>query len=111
MRNIKWLKPDVQVCIEPPPTPLVNMEAKEMHATYIIKVEVWINPSQSTSETYKINISTLEYGQPEEILALLRKVTIKIDKTGTTTASGRINYLRTMLSRTDTRSEERRVRS
>ena len=70
---------------------------------HIIKVKVWRNPSQAALETYKINISTFNDGQPEELLALLRNCNIAIDGTGTTTASGRINYLSTMLRGTNLR--------
>ena len=57
------------------------------------------NPSSAASETYIINMNTLNYGQPEEFLALLNNFNIDIDGIGTTTPSGRINYLRTMLCR------------
>ena len=42
-------------------------------------------------------MSTFDDGQPEELLALLRKFKIAIDGTGTTFPSGRINYLRVIL--------------
>ena len=43
-------------------------------------------------------MNTFDDGQPEEFLSLLRNFNIVIDGTGNTTPSGRINYLRTMLS-------------
>ena len=54
-------------------------------------------PLTTRSETCKINTSTFDYGQPEELLVLLRNFKIEIDRTGTTTASGQINYLHTMI--------------
>ena len=51
------------------------------------------NPYMATLETYNINMSTFENGQPEELLALLKYLKISIDGTGTTSPSGRINYL------------------
>ena len=44
-----------------------------------------------------MNISTFDDDQPEEFLALLRNFKIAIGGTGTTTPTGRIGYLRTML--------------
>ena len=80
---------------------------EEINATHIIKVEVWRNPSQATLETYKINISTFDNSQPEELLALLRKFKIEIDGTVTATVSGCINYLQTMLHGTSLREFDR----
>ena len=56
------------------------------------------NPPQATPETYDINISTFNDGQPKKFLVLLRKFKIVIDGTGTTMPTGRINYLRTIIS-------------
>ena len=42
-------------------------------------------------------MDTFKDGQPEEFLYLLKNFKIAIDGTGTTTTSGWINYLRTML--------------
>ena len=47
--------------------------------------------------TYKINIPTVDDGQPEELPSLLRNFKIAINGNGTTKAPVRINYLRTML--------------
>ena len=58
---------------------------------------MWRNPTSATSEKYIINISTFEDGQPEEFLALLNNFKIAVDETGTTSPSGIINYLRTIL--------------
>ena len=55
------------------------------------------NPAMDMSETYNINMSTFEDGQPEKFLALLNNFKIAIYGTGMTSPSGRINYLRTML--------------
>ena len=79
------------------------MEPEELYATHIIKIKIWKNPSQAASETYKINISTFDDGQPEELIALLRNFRIAIDGTNRTTASGHINYLRAMLCGTSLR--------
>ena len=58
---------------------------------------MWIKTTSSTAETYNINISTFKDVQPEEFLALLKNFEIEIDGTGTTSLSGKINYLHTML--------------
>ena len=49
------------------------------------------------SETYNIHMYTFNDSQPEEFLPLLRNSKIVTDSTSTTSASGRINYLRTLL--------------
>ena len=97
MKNGPWISAYVQACIETHKTPLIKAELEELHATHIIKVNIRRNPSQATSETYNMNISTFDDGQPEEFLVLLRKFKIAIDGIGTTTPTGWINYLRMML--------------
>ena len=42
-------------------------------------------------------MNMFDYGQPEEFLSLLRNFKIATDGAGTTTPSGIIDYLRTML--------------
>ena len=103
MKNVQCLSTDVQVCIEPPPIHFIKAEMEEINATHIIKVEFWRKPSQATLETYKINISTFDNGQPEEFLALLRNFKIEIYGTVMDTAAVRINYQRTMLHGTSLR--------
>ena len=65
MNNEPWLSADVQACIEPPLIPLTKVKLEELHATNIIKVKIQRNPSQATLETYKMNMSTFNKGQPE----------------------------------------------
>ena len=48
------LSVETQDRIDPPPTPLVKAESEEYKATNTIKVKIQINPSQATSETYKL---------------------------------------------------------
>ena len=103
MKNGQWLGPYLKSCIETHLIPLIKVEPEELHATHIIKVKFQIHPSQATLETYKINISTFNDGQSEEFLALLRNFNIETDGAGTTTSSGCINYLRTMLRGTSLR--------
>ena len=55
------------------------------------------NPSDADSETYKLKIFTFEHGQSEEFLQLVKNFKRAIDRTWTTTAAGRINYLHTLL--------------
>ena len=97
MKNGQWISADVQVRIEPPPISPIKVELEELYAVHNIKVKFWRNPSQTASETYKINISTFNDGQLEKFLALLRRIKIKIDETSTTPVLVWINYLRTML--------------
>ena len=55
------------------------------------------NPASSTLEIYKLQIKVFENGQPEELIALLKKFKKAIGGTGTTTITGLISYLRIML--------------
>ena len=96
-KNDNWLTVYVQSRIEHLTNPLVEVEIEEARAINIIKVKVWRNPTSDNLETYNINISTFEDGQPEEFLALLNNFRTVIYGTGTMSPSGRINYLRTML--------------
>ena len=64
MKNAPCLSADLQACTETPPIYLNKVELYELHATHIINVEIWRNPSEATSETYKINMSTFDDGQP-----------------------------------------------
>ena len=97
MNNGPWISSDVQARIEPPPIPLVKLELEDEHATHIIKVKIQTNQSQAASDMYNININTFNDVQPEEFLALLKNFKITIDGTGTSTLSGRISYLHTIL--------------
>ena len=63
----------------------------------IIQAKICINPSSSASKTYNINMNMFDDGQPEELLSLLKNFKIATDGPRTTTPSGRINYLGTML--------------
>ena len=97
MKNGPWLRSNVQACIETPQIPLIKVDLQELHATNIIKVKIQRTPSQATSETYKMNMSTFNEGQQEEFLMLLRNFKIAIDGTGTILPSGQINDLLTIL--------------
>ena len=44
-----------------------------------------------------MNMSTFDNGQPEKFLAQIRNFKIAIDRTGTTTSTVQINYLRTII--------------
>ena len=54
-------------------------------------------PATSMSETYNINMSTFEDGQPEELLVLLKNSIIAKNGTGPMSAFVQTNYLRKML--------------
>ena len=70
MKNGPCLSTDVEVCIEPPPIPLVKLELEYERATHIIKFSMWRNSSSAAYETYNINMNTFNDGQPEDFLAL-----------------------------------------
>ena len=94
---------DMHAHIEPLSFPLINVELEEELASHTIKVNMGRKPTSATSETYNINMSSFEYGQPEDFLALLNNFRIVIDGTGTTSLSGQMNYLSTMLHVEDLR--------
>ena len=49
------------------------------------------------SKTYNINMATFDNDQQKEFLALLNNFNITIDVTVTTSGTGWVNYLHTML--------------
>ena len=63
--NPNWLSADVQARIEPPSFPLIKAELEEEKLSDIIKIKIHREPASSTSETYKLKISTFEKGKPE----------------------------------------------
>ena len=89
-QHSNWLSADVQARIEPPPIPLIKVGIEEERASYMINVKIRRNPATAMSETYNMNVSTFEDGQPEEFFTLLENFRIAIDGTGTTSASGKI---------------------
>ena len=72
MNKGPWLSSYVLYRIDPLPINLIEAELEEHKATNIIKVDIRRNPLQSTLETCKVNMSTFDDGQTEELLALLR---------------------------------------
>ena len=54
------------------------------------------NSSNADSETYELKIITFEHRQPEELLQLMKNFKRVVDNTGTTTAEGKINYIRNL---------------
>ena len=54
-------------------------------------------PSDADSEACELKIVTFEIGQPEEFLHLMNNFKRSVDRTGTTTAVGKINYVHTLL--------------
>ena len=54
-------------------------------------------PTLAMPEKYNINMSTFEYGQPEELLAIIKNLKIEIDGICKTSLSVLINYMCTMI--------------
>ena len=92
-----WISAEVQARIKTLPIPLIKKEADYVRECDIIKIKKRQDPFDANSETYDIKIATFENSQPEELLALMKNLKSAVDGTGTTLASGRINYLRTLL--------------
>ena len=55
------------------------------------------NPSDADSETYELNSIAFEHGQPEEFLQLVKNFKRSVERTGTKTTAGKMNYLCTTL--------------
>ena len=55
------------------------------------------NLSNANLETYKLNIAMFEHGQPEEFLMLMKNFKNAVDGTETNLATGKINYLLTII--------------
>ena len=55
------------------------------------------DPASATSETYELKVQKSKNGKPEEFLQMMKDFKNGIDSTGTTSASGKIQFLRTML--------------
>ena len=55
------------------------------------------DPASAASETYKLKLQMFENGKPEEFLQLMKDFKAVTDGTGTTSAPGKIPFLRTML--------------
>ena len=53
--------------------------------------------ASAASETYKLKVQTIENGEPEEFLQMMKDFKTNIDGTGTTSAPGKIEFRRTML--------------
>ena len=92
-----WISAEVQARIKPPPIPIIRKETDDVSECDIIKIKMRRNPSDADSETYGLKIAIFEHGQPEEFLALMKNLKTAVDSTGTTSAAGKINYLRTLL--------------
>ena len=91
------LSADLQSNIAPPMITIIKVELEEERLRNIIKVNKRRKLDSATYDTYKLKMVTFENYQPEEFLALLNNFRIEINGTGTTSVSGRIKYIRTML--------------
>ena len=55
------------------------------------------DPESATSETYKLKVPTFKNSKPEEFLQMMKDFKTATYGTGTTFASGKINFLLSML--------------
>ena len=65
-KTVPWISTDLKNQIEPPSIPLIKVDLEEQIATNITKVDIWRNPSQDTSETYKFIMSIFDNNQTEQ---------------------------------------------
>ena len=95
--NNKWLNTDFQARIEPPPIPLIKATNVNTEETNIIKIKMRQDPASDTSDTYKLKVQTFENGKPEEFLQMMKNFKTDVVRTGTTSTTGTIQFIRTML--------------
>ena len=55
------------------------------------------DPTSATSDTYELKVQTFENGKPEEFLKMMKDFKTETDGTGTTSATGNIQFLRIVL--------------
>ena len=95
--NNIWKIVDVQARIEPPPISLIKATSEKAEEYNMIKINMCRDPASATSKTYELKVQTFENGKPEEFLQMTKDFKNATDGTGTTSATGRIQFLRTML--------------
>ena len=61
----QWLNADVQAHIDPTSILHIKLELEDECTIYIIKVDMWRNPTSAMSETYNIHMSTFDDVQSE----------------------------------------------
>ena len=76
---------------------LIKKKTDDVSECDITNIKMRQYPSDADSETYKLKIVLFENRQPEEFLALMKNFKSAIDRTGNTSAAGKINYIRTLL--------------
>ena len=97
IRNNKWINSDVQARIEPPPIPLLRETTRNTEETNIIRIKMHRGPESATSKTYELKVQTFKIFKSEEFLQMMKYFKTGIDGTGNTSASGKIQFLCTML--------------
>ena len=97
--NNKWINVDVQARIYPPPITLLKAKTGKTDEEHIIKIKMRQDPASSTPKTNELKVQMFENGKPEEFLQMWKELKTGIDGTGTTSVSGNIQLLRTMLRR------------
>ena len=95
--NNKWLNSDVQACIDSPPIPLIKATNRNKDDMDIINIKMRRDPASTTSKTYELKVHTFENGKPEEFLQMMKDFKTGIDGTATTSATGKIKFLTTMI--------------
>ena len=93
-----WINVEVQERIKHQTIPLIKKDPPEANEYDIIKIMMRQIPSDAAWKTYKLKMVTFEHVQSEEFLQLMKNFKRAVDGTVTTTAAGKINYLRTLLS-------------
>ena len=95
--NPDQLRVDVQACIEPLLIHLNRVVIENKKDCDIIKINMRQYPTSATSETYELKIAVFKNGKPEDLFTTMKNFKTEICRTGTTTATIRINYLHIML--------------
>ena len=101
--NNRRINAEVQARIDPPPTPLIRTPSGKVEECNIIKIKMRQYSASVTSNTYELKVQTYKNGKPEEFLQMMKDFKTTTDGIGTNSATGKIQFLRTMLCGEDLR--------
>ena len=93
----KWINTYVQARINTPPIPPIKTISENLEEYNIIKINMRQDLASATSNTYELKVQTLENGKPEEFLKMMKEFKTTTDRTGTTPATSKFQFIRAML--------------
>ena len=103
VRNTKWLNADFQAHTKPQSLTLIREVIEEVYEFNTIKINMQQDPAPSTFKKYELKVPTSESGKLEEFLQMMKKFKTATDGIETMSATGKIQFLSTMLCKEDLR--------